>query len=243
MTSRSSALLAPVAATPREVGRSWLTTRLFLFAHLLARMRGLQAVVFVHGTAVSDRTFLGVAPASSVRWRLAQQYPELEIQLAHAYNQALGPLHDGPRAPVIVSNSGALEQFLRRELREGVATFEAAAVTGNVLTLTMAEHPGRTLPLGWALSADTLDDLRNQLELRTTRDVPRPTRLGPASGDQRGVVTRLVRPGSARQIAVPLQVALWGDGGSLLLRGCGGGGTRPYASASSSGLSSRSCSA
>jgi hypothetical protein len=93
------------------VGRSWLTTRLFLFAHLLDRMRGLQAIVFVHGTASTDRTFLGVAPASVVRWRLAQQYPELEVQLAHAYAQEFGPLHDGPRAPIVVSNSGALEKW------------------------------------------------------------------------------------------------------------------------------------
>lgn len=93
------------------VGRSWLTTRLFLFAHLLTRMRGLQAIVFVHGTASSSRTFLGVAPASAVRWALARQHPELELQLAQAYSQQFGPVPAGPVAPLVVSNAGALDQW------------------------------------------------------------------------------------------------------------------------------------
>ncbi|MCB0995265.1 MAG: hypothetical protein KDB21_09260 [Acidimicrobiales bacterium] len=117
------------------LGRSWLTTRLFLFANLLARMRGLQAVVFVHGTATGDRTFLGVAPASIVRWRLAQLYPELEVQWAQASSQTFGPLFDGPQQPLIVSNTGALEQWqagnLARMFLDGLQRHNAVAPDGE----------------------------------------------------------------------------------------------------------------
>lgn len=38
-----------------------------------------------------------------------------------------------------------------------------------VVTLTMYEHPGRALPLGWTLSSNTLDDLRDQLAVGPNR--------------------------------------------------------------------------
>jgi hypothetical protein len=66
-------------------GRSWLTTRLFVFAILLRRMRALRALVFVETQDGIAQRFLGVALPDTVRWRLAREYPWLEDAYAHAY--------------------------------------------------------------------------------------------------------------------------------------------------------------
>ncbi|HEY4333312.1 MAG TPA: hypothetical protein VGM78_12105, partial [Ilumatobacteraceae bacterium] len=41
----------------------------------------------------------------------------------------------------------------------------AAAAAAIRVRLTMYEHPGRTMPLGWTLSENSLDDLPHQLAL------------------------------------------------------------------------------
>jgi hypothetical protein len=97
-------------------GESWLTTRLFLFAELLHRMRGLRAFVFVQTNTLTQRGFVGYADVERVRWRLGRTYPELEIQLAQAYSQAFGVVQLNqtppvPVAPVVVSDTGSLEPW------------------------------------------------------------------------------------------------------------------------------------
>jgi hypothetical protein len=82
-------------------GRSWLTTRLFLFAVLLRRMRALRTFVFVETREGVAQRFIGVATPELARWRLAREYPWLERALAHAYAE-VGDYD-------IRSDSGALE--------------------------------------------------------------------------------------------------------------------------------------
>jgi hypothetical protein len=82
-------------------GQNWLTTRLFLFAVLLRRMRGLRAFVFVETRDEIPGQFIGIAKADFVRWRLARVYPWLERAIAHAYS-AIDDL-------AIRSDAGALD--------------------------------------------------------------------------------------------------------------------------------------
>jgi hypothetical protein len=89
-------------------GDKWLSSRLFLFAVLLRRMRGLRRLVFVQTNDLSDRVFVGSADPEVVRWALAQRYPWLEVAFAAAYQ---GTFSLDPRLfvePVIMSEQGAL---------------------------------------------------------------------------------------------------------------------------------------
>jgi hypothetical protein len=54
---------------------------------------------------------------------------------------------------------------LQRQLAGAVRRFDTNGMPGVVVTLTMFEHPGRTMPLGWTLSRNTVDDLRDQLTM------------------------------------------------------------------------------
>lgn len=58
-------------------GHEWLTSRLFILSILLARIRGVKALVFVDSIHVTRR-FLGWADVHVVRWTLAQRFAPLE---------------------------------------------------------------------------------------------------------------------------------------------------------------------
>jgi len=66
-------------------GRAWLTTRLFIGAVMLRRMRGLESFVFLETAMNVDRRLLAVADARQLRWALARRFPWLEIAFARAY--------------------------------------------------------------------------------------------------------------------------------------------------------------
>lgn len=107
------------AVVDLEEGKAWLTSRLFLFAVLLERMRNLRSFVFVHREGGLTRRFLGIASPRQVRWALAMQYPWLEAAWAQAYassRSALGhsvqQLNDG----VIRSHHGALDIHTARTM-------------------------------------------------------------------------------------------------------------------------------
>jgi hypothetical protein len=68
-------------------GQSWLTTRLFIFATLMRRMRALKTLVFVETRAGVDNLFLGLMHPDAVRWRLAREYSWLEPAFAGAYSK------------------------------------------------------------------------------------------------------------------------------------------------------------
>jgi hypothetical protein len=66
-------------------GGEWISSRLFIFAVMLQRMKGLRCIVFVSSTQVQERAFVGCASPETVRWRLAADQPWLEAAFAHAY--------------------------------------------------------------------------------------------------------------------------------------------------------------
>jgi hypothetical protein len=69
-----------------ESGRSWLTSRLFIFVAVLIELRGIDAVVFTYRPADVDVT-VGITPARTMLERLAWAYPWLAEQLAVAWDQ------------------------------------------------------------------------------------------------------------------------------------------------------------
>jgi hypothetical protein len=87
-------------------GDKWVTSRLFIFAVMLRRMRGLRCFVFLETSDGVRRRFVGMAPPSVVRWSLAMRYPWLESALANAYSTMLAEMPDDDK---IRSVHGALE--------------------------------------------------------------------------------------------------------------------------------------
>jgi hypothetical protein len=138
-------------------GQQWLTSRLFIFAVLLGRMRGLRSLVFVETIGETRRRFIGVATPEGVRWGLARRYPWLEKAFANAY----GKLGDHQ----IQSNYGALELQqavdLGKEFLKGVQKNPNEALEGDAREWTGEGTP----PLLWE-HAKWLDGARLERVLR-----------------------------------------------------------------------------
>jgi len=105
-------------------GQQWLTSRLFIFAVLLQRMRALQCFVFVETVGETRQKFIGMASPEGVRWGLARRYPWLE----EAFAQAYGTLANFQ----ILSNSGALDTWQATQLVQ----FYLQRIQQNVLPTT-----------------------------------------------------------------------------------------------------------
>lgn len=79
-------------------GKEWISSRLFIFAVMLQRMKALKCMAFVYDTAQFKKLYLGAAAIEHVRWSFANRQPWLEAAFAKAYAQAapapqtLGPL-------------------------------------------------------------------------------------------------------------------------------------------------------
>jgi hypothetical protein len=82
-----------------------LTSRLFIFAVMLQRMRGLRCLVFLETSGGIRRRFMGMAPPGAVLWSLAMRYPWLEWALANEYSRVLAyneirSVHGAPESDV-----------------------------------------------------------------------------------------------------------------------------------------------
>jgi len=67
-------------------GHAWLSSRLYIMAVILRRMRSVKTIVFVETAGDIRRRFLGTCDCEQVRWQLASRYPWLEA--AHAFAEA-----------------------------------------------------------------------------------------------------------------------------------------------------------
>jgi hypothetical protein len=65
-------------------GNRWLTSRLFILAAILERIRGLRCLVFVSNAGAKSK-FICVATPRNVRWSLGVWFPWLEKAFAIAY--------------------------------------------------------------------------------------------------------------------------------------------------------------
>lgn len=95
-------------------GKEWLTSRLYIMAIVLGRMKSLKALVFL---GIRKR-FIGWAEPEKVRWALAKNYPYLESAYAKAYADITRsdsdtippgcPTPDVPGNAVVVTTTGRL---------------------------------------------------------------------------------------------------------------------------------------
>ena len=60
-------------------GDEWWTSRLYIAAAMMQRMRGVQVLVFVEKNSTSEQRLVAVAPVAQLRWAMAQRYPWLEL--------------------------------------------------------------------------------------------------------------------------------------------------------------------
>jgi hypothetical protein len=117
-------------------GKEWLTSRLYIAAVMLERMRAIQVLVFVERTQTSNRRIVAVVPVREFRWALARRYPWLEAAFFRAYIALFptppasqgGPAPPMPNGagllpdpkfmsmstPLVVSNSGAVDPWIAR---------------------------------------------------------------------------------------------------------------------------------
>lgn len=103
-------------------GYEWLSSRLFIFALMLQRMKGIRAVVFVEyvssAAGSSDMHYVGVSTPEQIRWGLAKAQPWLEFAYAAAYSGYIASFAV-PGATLITSSSGALEANLAENVVRG----------------------------------------------------------------------------------------------------------------------------
>ena len=79
---------APHVLVDLGEGHDWLTTRLYLFALMLATMRRTRTLVFVETVTGVRGRFVGLATVGQVCAALASAYPWLEADYAHAFAEA-----------------------------------------------------------------------------------------------------------------------------------------------------------
>ena len=75
---------ADFATIALGAGDAWLTSRLYIAAVMMERMRGAQVFVFVEHTPSTERRLLAVGSVRQVRWALARRYPWLEAAFLRA---------------------------------------------------------------------------------------------------------------------------------------------------------------
>ena len=90
-------------------GEEWVTTRLFIFAVVLERLRQLRCFVFLEANERGRRQWLGVATPEVVHRALAGRYPWLEIALTAADAQSV-------QAPVADPDPGKSGREAARKL-------------------------------------------------------------------------------------------------------------------------------
>ena len=71
------------------VGKSWLISRLFIFAIMLRRVRGVRCFVFVDRSGRVPNEYLGTISTEDIHLALAQRYPPLDRVFAKAYKDQL----------------------------------------------------------------------------------------------------------------------------------------------------------
>src|SRR5258708_5189704 len=95
-------------------GDDWVSSRLYIFAVMLQRMKSLRCIVFVQPGPETESQFLGATTPEAIRWSLARLQPWLEVAYVNAYQLVLAP----PNAPeaVIKNERGAVDPQKAEEI-------------------------------------------------------------------------------------------------------------------------------
>ena len=76
-------------------GKEWITSRLFLFAVILRKTKGLKFVVFTEESQGARNRYLGSVAVDALRWILGERYPWLET----TYSQVSAARQEASQAP------------------------------------------------------------------------------------------------------------------------------------------------
>ncbi len=189
---RSATTLAPIADSTRMMleqaqstvpadfavidlgtGEEWLTSRLFIAAVMLERMRAAKVMVFLETTPTTTRRFVAIGSLAEVRWSLARQFPWLEASWARAYmdvfpayppagvvvpNGALwlpDPLTIPSEPSPIQSSSGAIEPWTARNLVASFIKSLQMAAPGILPSAPPASVTSPIVPVQSGSSADS----------------------------------------------------------------------------------------
>jgi len=99
-------------------GEEWLTSRLYVAAIMLRRMRGVNAFIFVAEEGGTKRRFVALADVEQLRWHLAWKFPALELAWISAQAATLGSVMPIPTSVQLAftSDKGGLEPALARQI-------------------------------------------------------------------------------------------------------------------------------
>ena len=98
-------------------GDKWLSSRLYIFATMLQRMKALRCIVFLGAGADTETRYIGATTPDKVRWGLAMLQPWLEVAYAQAYMQYTV---SGPST--IKNENGAMDAELAEQLVRNFVT-------------------------------------------------------------------------------------------------------------------------
>jgi hypothetical protein len=90
-------------------GDQWITSRLFIFAVMLQRMKSLKCVVFTRVLHSGGARFLGCASPDNIHLALAANQPWLEAAFASAYSTELSALPTAGPGQTVIRIDGSLE--------------------------------------------------------------------------------------------------------------------------------------
>jgi len=153
-----STMPADYAVIDLGAGEEWLTSRLFIAAVMLERMRGVKVFVFLETTPALAHRFVAIGSLSRIRWSLACIYPWLEAAWLRACTTVFpalpptstpagvvvpngaawlpDPLTISPIPSPIQSSTGALEPWSARNVvGQFIQLLQIAAPTAAVAPL------------------------------------------------------------------------------------------------------------
>lgn len=185
-----STLPADFALINLGSGEEWLTSRLFIAAVMLERMRGVQVLVFLENTPATTRRFVAVASLKQVRWLLAQQFPWLEAAWARAYisifpgtQQSPAPLPNGsawlpdPRTLSMIpspieSSSGAVNSWQARQIvSQFITLLQEPSIVGSPSAVSSAAAAAVTPARAAMQPSVTLSSATNERASWVTREL------------------------------------------------------------------------
>jgi hypothetical protein len=135
---------------------SRITSRLFIFAVMLQRIKALKCVVFTKVLPPNERSFLGCASPENIRWALAVNQPWLEDAFAAAYPAGLAQFQATFPFGTAIRIDGSLDGELARD------------IVGKFIT-SLQSYTNAAAPQGWIeIRGGTLEHSSwlNELELQ-----------------------------------------------------------------------------
>ena len=106
-------------------GDKWITSRLYLFAVILQRMRSLKRIVFVERTQDGVRRhFVGMADPNKIAWALAHSYPWMEAAFASATVSAMGLYNNASALDDPVNSSSVIQNLIQNLIQNYITNLE-----------------------------------------------------------------------------------------------------------------------